>query len=163
MIRAIVLLLLAINLMSCAPDVHSLELDNLDLTDSSTVQHIRAGLNDVEKVAFAEFLVRHVALSSSYCGEPLVHRDGRPPATIGAAIELSIARSRAEKLHLARFAFTEPIDPAVAKRETLLRERDDLINGKMSMRAAGQDTPKDTSVMDEKIAAIEAQLLELES
>ena len=157
MSRAVLLVIAA--LLGCSPEVRGLELDDLDLTDMKTVQDIRVRLDEVEGPAFASYVTKHYMRSAAFCGRPLVASDGRPPATVGEAIDLTIARDTEE-----RRAAEEAARPRhardVAKQEwdELISERDGIIDAQS--RLLELDGPGAQRSTEWKI--LEARKLELD-
>lgn len=84
-------------LVGCASDPKSVHLADVDLSDMTTVQEIRSQLNAQEGAAFANYLVKHRRTSSSFCGRILIGPKGKPPATIGEAIEFTLAKDAEDR------------------------------------------------------------------
>lgn len=95
MTRAIFLLIGLV--AGCAPQGRDIPLADVDLRNMQTVTTIRAQLVPQERIAFANYVVRHHARSDNFCGDPLMSANGKPPATIGEAVDLSIVRDAAER------------------------------------------------------------------
>ncbi len=107
---------------SCANDVKSIRLANVDLSDSSVVHKLGQGLRGAERAALSTYVFRHRVQSAGFCGKKLVDHEGGGPTTIGEAIDLTIARQDAD-------ARREAQKPVWAQRwEELTRERDRLID-----------------------------------
>lgn len=84
-------------LVGCAAQSRKRPTAHVDLVDMSTVQEIRSQLNAEEGAAFANYVVTHHIKSSSFSGQLLVRPKGKPPVTIGEAIELTLAKDTAER------------------------------------------------------------------
>ena len=123
-------------LSGCAPDVRSTELSRIDLTDMKTLQEIRSRLSPEEGAALASYAIRHSASSHSFCGEALLGSNGKPPETVGEAIELALVRDAAERRQAVEAARPKtPLDNARDRWETLISERDMVIDAQSMLRA----------------------------
>lgn len=115
-------------LAACSQDVRSLELADVDLSDMEVVQEIRHSLPPEDRPVFSTYVVKHVATSSSFCGETLVDRNGREPRTIGEALALTVLREERDRRE--RLAAERPLSAtelARRERETLVGRREALI------------------------------------
>jgi hypothetical protein len=120
--------LLLLLLAACSPDVRSLELADVDLSDMGVVQEIRQNLPPEDRPVFSTYIVRHLATSSSFCGETLVDRNGREPRTIGEALVLTVMREERDRRE--RLAAKRPLSaPELARRERdlLIGQREALL------------------------------------
>ena len=128
-------ILSAFLLAACSGDARSLRLTELDLTDMATVQDIRNRLSPADASAFATFAVRHNTTSAGFCGHPLLDPTGKPPRTIGQAIDLTLARDSDERK--SRNAAARPRTQAELMNDKwaeLIRQRDRLIDRQTILR-----------------------------
>ena len=122
-------------LAGCAPEGREIALADVDLRDMHTVEVIRAQLAPGERAAFANYIVLHHAGSAHFCGVPLVAATGKPPSTIGEAVDLSILRDAANRQAL--IDAQKPKHPKqIAKEEwdRLTSARDVLIDTQSRLR-----------------------------
>ena len=103
-ILAAVIVMLA--LTGCGRDVRTASLTAYDLANRDVVNGILGELSPQERGPFLTYTIHHLATSKAFCGDVLVNKNGREPATIGEAIRLTIAREE----ELSRTP--EVIDPA---------------------------------------------------
>jgi hypothetical protein len=125
--RAVLLVVAA--LLGCSPEVREIELAELDLTDMETVQTIRARLGEAEGAVFASYVAKHYVRSAAFCGRPLVTSEGQPPATVGEAIDLTIARDAQDRRALEEASGPRhPREIAKQEWDELISERDAVID-----------------------------------
>lgn len=155
-------ILSALLLSACSGDARSLRLTELDLTDMATVRDIRNRLGPADASAFATYAVRHNTTSAGFCGHPLLDPTGKPPRTIGDAIDLTLARESDELK--ARIAAARPRTEAERindKWAELIRQRDRLIDRQTILRAqqgpAAERAPEWKS-LETKMAASDGEL-----
>lgn len=122
-------IVLACVLAACSRDVRSLELADVDLSDMKVVQEIRHDLPPEDQPVFSTFVIKHVATSSSFCGETLVDSSGREPRTIGEALALTVLREERDRRE--RLAAERPLSAT----EQARRERDSLVGQREALLA----------------------------
>jgi len=149
-------------LAACSPDPRTLALADIDFTDMGAVQEIRHSLPAEDRPVFSTFIVKHVATSSTFCGETLVNKDGKEPRTLGEALVLTVLREEKERRE--RLAAERPLPASeVARREveTLTSRRELLIGelGELQARngAAAMQTPEWAS-LNERIADLNRRI-----
>lgn len=165
MFRAIALIASIISLMGCASDPRGVKLSDVDLSDMHAVQQVRARLNDEDGVAFANYVVKHQIASAAFCGRSLVGPEGRPPETIGEAIDLALARE-AEARRALEIASKpkHPRELAQQHWDDLIAERDFLIDAQSMMRVehgAVAEHQSEWSSIETRMAEIDRRLLEV--
>lgn len=155
-------LLLAIGLGACAPDPLAMTLAEIDFTDMEEVQEIRQDLRAEDRPVFSTFIVKHVATSSSFCGETLVTEDGKLPQTLGEALALTVLREEREGRE--RLAAERPLPATELARRDMetLSMRRELLAAKMGeLRARfgseAEQKPEWTAVTDQ-IADLDRQI-----
>lgn len=118
---------LLLSLSACAPDPLSRELASLDLADMGVVQNLGRNLAPDERVAFNTYIAIHRPDGPGFCGERLVDKQGKEPATVGEAINLTLARIEADKaLRRAAAQPKSPAEMAQEKKEFLLAQREQI-------------------------------------
>ena len=163
MTRAILLLVGLI--AGCAPQGREIALADVNLSNMETVGKIRAQLAPQEKVAFANYVVRHHVKSANFCGQPLVGANGKAPVTIGDAVDLSIIRDAAERLALAEAQ--KPKHPRQLIKEewdSLISARDILMDSQSRLRIEhGEKAARhaEWKSLEVKMAAIDRKLVEM--
>jgi hypothetical protein len=161
----LVTVLISFSVAACTPDVRATKLADIDLSDSSVLTIIREQLNSEERALLSTYVVRHMAGSARFCGQPLVGPDGKEPATIHEALELTRARNLAERSAMAaRQAPLVTTPTLVERRARLIGERDHLITRQSMLRLQfGQDArqrpewqklEKDLAALDQKLAIL---------
>ncbi len=75
---------LALLLAGCTQDVRDRPLDEIDLADTAAVRQIGRELSSADSLAFTTYAALH-ARSGGLCGNR--RGDGKPPETVGEAIE----------------------------------------------------------------------------
>lgn len=152
-------------LVGCAPDAREIAINDVNLRDMDAVANIRAQLKPQEQVAFANFLIRHHADSAHFCGKPLTGPGGKPPATIGEAVDYAMLRDEADRL-----AAIEAKKPKhqrqLAKEEwdRLIASRDILVDSQSRLRMEFGDNAERRSEWKSvatRLAAIDKQLVEM--
>jgi hypothetical protein len=166
MSRAIPLIASMSLLLGCAPGVKDAKLEDVDLSDMKALQAIRAQLNAEDGAAFASYVVRHSVASASFCGRPLAGPDGKPPRTVGEAIDLALDRDAADRRALALEGQSEYSRPRAQEQwDDLISERDMLINAQSVLRAdhgAFAERRSEWKALEARIAHINDHLSELE-
>lgn len=135
MTRAVVLIAMLFGLAGCASDPKSVRLADVDLTDMSTVRDIRAGLGPKEGIAFANYVVKHVSTSSNFCGHVLLGPQGKPPSTIGEAIEFTLAKDAEDRRASQMVTKLRPFWELEQQRSQLANQRDLLLDLQGRLRA----------------------------
>lgn len=154
--------LLLLLLSACSRDVRTLELANVDFSDMDVVQGIRQNLPPEDRPVFSTYVVRHVATSSSFCGETLVDRNGKEPRTIGEALALTLLREERDRRE--RLAAERPLSATEAARrdrETLIGRKEALLARKTflySNNGPGALQLPEWESIDEQIAELDRQL-----
>lgn len=151
----------------CAPQARDILLSSVDLSNMETVQGIQDQLGPRDRVAFANYVVRHHFKSASYCGKPLLDAHGEAPETVGEAIDLAGRRDDAER----RSSFrpqTPKASRELAKEEWdgLIRDRDLLIDAQDRLRLEygnAADRRPEWKARETKIAAIDKKLVAMKS
>lgn len=149
-------------LAACSQDVRSLELADVDFTDMETVQQIRHDLPPEDRAVFSTYIVRHVATSSSFCGEKLVDSDGREPLTLGEALALTVLREERDRRE--RLAAERPLSAAESARrqhEALIQQREALIARQTYLIATlgpGAKQSPEWESTDTQMAEVESKL-----
>ena len=135
MVRAFAPLVCLSLLLGCASDAKSIKLDDVDLSDMGIVQGIRAQLSVEDGATFANYVVKHSVSSQNFCGRPLIGASGKPPETVGQAIDLTLVRDAEERKALidARKPKTS-WELKQAKWDDLIFERDMLIDAQTMLR-----------------------------
>lgn len=122
-------------LAGCAPQARDITLADVDLRNMQIVGAIRAGLEPEERIAFANYIVRHHARSANFCGQPLMAVNGKEPTTIGEAVDLSILRDAAERLALIESKKPKhPLQLAKDEWDRLISARDIMIDSQSRLR-----------------------------
>lgn len=149
-------------LAACSQDVRSLELADVDFSDMKVVQQIRQDLPPEDRAVFSTFVVRHVATSSSFCGETLVDSNGREPLTLGEALALTVLRDERDRRE--RLAAERPlsaVETARRQHEGLIQQREALIARQTHLLAtqgpAAKQSPEWESTA-KQMAEIESRL-----
>jgi hypothetical protein len=135
MTRPVVLIAMLLVLVSCASDPKSIPLGDVDLSDMSTVQEIRSRLDAKEGVAFANYVVKHISTSSSFCGNLLLGPKGKPPSTIGEAIEFTLAKDAEDRRASQMAIKLKPYWELEQKKNQLANQRDLLVDMQGILRA----------------------------
>lgn len=165
MTRSAALIAGLIVLMGCASDARSVKLSDVDLSDMRTVQQVRAQLGAEEGVAFANYVVKHHIASANFCGRLLIGSDGKPPETIGEAIDLALARE-AEVRRALEMA-NEPKHPrevAHQRWDKLISEREYLVHAQVVMRGkhgAAAERQSEWSSIETRMADVDRRLVEM--
>lgn len=165
MTRVVAVIAGLILLMGCAPDPRSVELSDVDLSDMRTVQAVRAQLSAEDGAAFATYLVKHHIASANFCGRSLAGPDGKPPETIGEAIDFALAREIEDRRALAMAS--KPLHPrelAQQHWDTLVSERDFLIDAQSLLHAqhgTAAERLSEWSSIESRRADVDRRLLEL--
>jgi hypothetical protein len=153
MSRAIPLIASMSLLLGCAPGVKDAKLEDVDLSDMKALQAIRAQLNAEDGAA-------------SFCGRPLAGPDGKPPRTVGEAIDLALDRDAADRRALALEGQSEYSRPRAQEQwDDLISERDMLINAQSVLRAdhgAFAERRSEWKALEARIAHVNDHLSELE-
>jgi hypothetical protein len=134
--RHTIVLLATLGLLaSCAGDVRSVRLADIDLRDMTRVQQIRARLNAGDSAAFASYVLRHSTGSTGFCGRPLANSAGDAPDTVGDAVDLARARDVEERRALAEASRPKlPIELARERWNELVSQRDNIITAQTRLR-----------------------------
>lgn len=157
MTRAILLFLVLLG--GCAPGARDIALSDLNLSDMQQIQSIRNQLGPQDGRAFANYIVRHHVASVNYCGRPLLGAHGKPPETVGEAIDLAMRRDALELgAALAASAPKHPRQLARDEWDSLIRDRDI----KVDARARLHDQFGDKASRRPEWASLEAQLSEID-
>ncbi len=152
-------LLFVILLGGCAPAARDIALADLDLRDMQTVQAIRTQLGEQDARAFASFVVRHHVKSAGFCGQPLQDSRGKPPETVGEAIDLAVRRDALElQAKMAALAPKHPRELAQEAWDDLVRERDLGVDAQSRLRMEYGDA----AVRRPEWARLEASLAEID-
>ncbi len=152
-------LLFTILLGGCAPSARDIALAEIDLRDMQTVQSIRTQLSDQDARAFASFVVRHHVKSAGFCGRPLQNSQGKPPATVGEAIDLAVRRDAMElQASMAALAPKHPRELAREAWDNLVRERDIGIDAQTRLRMQYGDA----AIRRPEWARLEASIAEID-
>ena len=158
-------LLLVAALLGCSPEVREIELAELDLTDMTTVQDIRARLDKAEGAAFASYVAKHYVRSAAYCGRPLVTADGEPPATVGEAIDLTLTRDAEDRRALEEAAGPRhPRELAKQEWDELISERDTVIDAQSRLLEVGgtaSQSSREWKTLEARKLKLDGRLAEL--
>lgn len=163
--RAVALIAGIILFTGCASDPRGVKLSDVDLSDMRTVQEVRAQLNAEDGVAFANYVVKHHIASANFCGRTLARSDGKPPETIGEAIDLALARE-AEDRRAFEIASKpkHPRELAQQHWDDLISERDFLIDAKSMMRGkhgTAAERQSEWSSIETQLADVDRRLVEI--
>lgn len=145
----------ALALAGCAGDVTEAPLSAYDLSDRNVVNAVMRELTPQQRGPFLTYTIHHLATSKAFCGDVLVDRNGREPATIGEAIRMTVARE-AERNRQPEIVDPATLSPVVRYRmrlNELLDEREMLIDRREMLLMIG-----DGASRPERIAELETQI-----
>lgn len=166
MFRTMVVLI-GLSLAGCVSDVRDTMLSEVDLTNSRTLSQVAQELTPTERALLGTYVVRHLASSASFCGQPLTGADGKEPATIGQAIALTQARDAAEKKALAQLRAPRTGGSSAKERWAyLISDRDRIISRQSVLRlqfGASALQRADWKESEKEIAALDRELKALKS
>lgn len=111
---------------SCAAAPRDVELAGLKLNDRQVLQTLGEGVSERERGALATYALLHWPGSKAFCGHPVFAKE-RQPATVGEAIDLTIAFERnLEAKRAAEQNSSEPFEERVEEERRLVDEFDQL-------------------------------------